>query len=247
VNGEDLLNIGAFAAATGLSVPALRHYDEIDLLRPARVDPASGYRRYHPDQLDDARLICGLRAVGVPLDEVRAVVGRPAGQVRSALGAHRERLVAQVREVSQRIVTIDEFLEKGTPMPELQTVRPVQIRLKVADVRKAAAFWTAAFDVVFNEAISSVQFGTYRTDRFFLITLEERDVTPAERHDVAPGVHDVSAAGRIGLLVDDVDAVHQRAIEAGGAEVHPPADFAWKPRTSCVRDPDGNLIDLTQG
>ena len=57
----------------------------------------------------------------------------------------------------------------------------------------AAAFYTAAFDLVFNEAIS-----------------------------------------------------HQRAADAAGAQVHPPTDFAWKPHTSRVRDPSGNLVELTQ-
>ena len=232
MTGDDLLNIGAFAAATGLTIPALRHYDEIGLLEPARVDPGTGYRRYRRDQLGDARLICALRAMGVPIDQVRAVVSRPAAQVRETLGLHRERLVAQVREVSQRIVAVDEFIEKGSPMPALQDTRPVQIRIKVADVPRAAAFYTAAFDVVFNESISSLQFGTYRTDRFFLITLEEAG--------------DEVSGTRFGLLVGDVAAAHDRAIEAGGVEHHPPTDFAWKPRTSCVRDPDGNFIDLTQ-
>jgi DNA-binding transcriptional MerR regulator len=46
VNGDDLLNIGAFALATGLSIPALRRYDEIGLLKPAQVDSDTGYRRY---------------------------------------------------------------------------------------------------------------------------------------------------------------------------------------------------------
>jgi DNA-binding transcriptional MerR regulator len=232
VNGDDLLNIGAFAAASGLTIPALRHYDEIGLLKPARVDPGTGYRRYRRGQLDDARLICGLRAVGVPIDEVRVVVGRH-GQVRSALDAHRQRLVEQVRELSQRIVAVDEFIEKGTPMPALQEVRPVQIRLTAEAVHRAATFYTTAFDVVFNEAISSLQFGTYRSDRFFLITLEEGD--PSGR-----------AGTRFGLLVEDVDAAHARAVDAGAVEVHPPTDFAWKPRTSAVRDPDGNVIDLSQ-
>ncbi|MBB2948927.1 DNA-binding transcriptional MerR regulator [Actinoplanes lutulentus] len=236
MNGDDLINIGAVAAATGLTVPALRYYDEIGLLKPAQVDPGSGYRRYRQDQIADARLVCGLRAVGVPIDDVRALVGRPADQVRTALGAHRERLVAQLREMSQRIVAVDEFIEKGTPMPALRTARPVQIRVTVADVPKAAAFYTAAFDVVFNEAISSVQFGTYRSDQFFLITLEEHD-REGSRQD----------GTRFGLLVDDVDDAHRRALEAGGTEVHPPADFAWKPRTSCVRDLDGNVIDLSAG
>ncbi|WP_433789089.1 MerR family transcriptional regulator [Actinoplanes sp. CA-252034] len=235
MNGDDLLNIGAFASATGLTIPALRHYDEIGLIRPARVDPGTGYRRYRRDQIDGARLVCGLRAMGVPVDEVRAVVGRPAEHVRPALDSHRERLVAQLREVSQRIAAVDELIERGTAVPVPQDVRPVQIRVPVADVPKAAAFYTAAFDVVFNESISSLQFGTYRSDRFFLITLDEHG--PEAAHG---GV-------RFGLLVADLEAAHHRAVEAGGAVVAPPADYAWKPRTSAVRDPDGNIIDLTQG
>ncbi|GAA0529895.1 hypothetical protein GCM10010172_08250 [Paractinoplanes ferrugineus] len=229
---EDLLSIGAFAAATGLTVPGLRHYDEIGLLKPDRVDPGSGYRRYRPGQLDDARLICGLRAVGVPIEEVRAVLGHPTAQVRSTLDNHRERLVTQARELAQRIRAVEEFLERGTPMPTLQAARPVQLRISVGDVGDAAVFYQNAFDVVFNEAISSLQFGTYRSDGFFLMTLEEGTA---------------AAATRLGLLVDDVDTVHARALAAGATELHPPTDFAWKPRTSCVRDPDGNLIDLTQG
>ena len=231
---DHLLNIGAFATATGLSIPALRHYDEIGLLKPAHVDTGSGYRRYAPPQIQQARLICGLRAVDLPIDEIRAVLGRPANDVRGALDIHRDRLVAQVRELSQRVLTIDEFIEKGTTMPALQVTRPVQIRVKVNDVPSTATFYTAAFDLVFNESISSLQFGTYRSDQFFLITLEEHDQQPP------------NACARFGLLVDDVDAAHQRALDAGGTEHHPPTNFAWKPRTSCIRDPSGNLIDLSQ-
>jgi DNA-binding transcriptional MerR regulator len=234
VKDDHLLNIGAFATATGLSIPALRHYDEIGLLKPAHVDPSTGYRRYAPRQIEQAHLICGLRAVDLPIDEIRVVIGRPSQDVRGALDVHRDRLVAQVRELSQRVLAIDEFIEKGTAMPALQVTRPVQIRIKVNDVPSVAAFYTAAFDLVFNESISSLQFGTYRSDRFFLITLEEHDQQPP------------AAGARFGLLVDDVDAAHQRALGAGGAEIHPPTDFAWKPRTSCVSDPSGNLIDLSQ-
>jgi DNA-binding transcriptional MerR regulator len=235
VRDDHLLTIGAFATVTGLSIPALRHYDEIELLKPAQVDPGTGYRRYAPRQIDQARLICGLRAVDLPIDEIRMILRRPTSDVRGALDLHRDRLVAQVRELSQRVLAIDEFIEKGTSMPVLQVTRPVQIRIKVNDVPSTAAFYTEAFDLVFNEAISSLQFGTYRSDRFFLITLEEHDQQPPD-----------GAGTRFGILVDDVDSAHQRALDAGGAEVHPPTDFAWKPRTSCVRDPSGNLIDLSQ-
>jgi predicted enzyme related to lactoylglutathione lyase len=118
-------------------------------------------------------------------------------------------------------------------MPAPRSARPVQLRIRVGDVDKSAAFYTAAFDVVFNEAISSLQFGVYRSDRFFLLTLEEK-------------ANGAAGAIRFGLLVDDLDAAHARALDAGAAQSHPPVDFPWKPPSSCVCDPDGNLIDLTQ-
>ncbi len=44
----ELMTSGAFARASGLSRKALRLYDELGLLPPARVDPASQYRFYSP-------------------------------------------------------------------------------------------------------------------------------------------------------------------------------------------------------
>ncbi len=54
---RDMLTIGAFARACRLSPKALRLYDELELLRPARVDPHTGYRYYAVGQLEQARLV----------------------------------------------------------------------------------------------------------------------------------------------------------------------------------------------
>lgn len=66
------LSIGRFGRICGLTVEALRHYDELGLLRPASVDPATGYRRYTLDQLTHARAIARLRAFDLPLGRVAA-------------------------------------------------------------------------------------------------------------------------------------------------------------------------------
>ncbi|MFD8481961.1 MerR family transcriptional regulator [Kitasatospora sp. NPDC059673] len=71
----ELLTIGAFARAARLSPKALRLYDELGLLRPAEVDPATGYRRYAPGQLERARLVLWLRRLGMPLARIRLVLG----------------------------------------------------------------------------------------------------------------------------------------------------------------------------
>jgi PPM family protein phosphatase len=54
---DNLLPIGTFASRTYLSVKALRLYAQLGLLVPVYVDPDSGYRYYHADQLQRARLI----------------------------------------------------------------------------------------------------------------------------------------------------------------------------------------------
>jgi serine/threonine protein phosphatase PrpC len=68
-----LLPIGAFGHAARLSPKALRLYDELGLLPPAFVDPASGYRFYDPAQLERARLVAWLRRLGMPLARIRVV------------------------------------------------------------------------------------------------------------------------------------------------------------------------------
>jgi DNA-binding transcriptional MerR regulator len=70
----DVVSIGEFARLSGLSPRALRLYDEVGLLRPARVDPHSGYRWYAADQVDRARLIVSLRHLGVPLARIVMIV-----------------------------------------------------------------------------------------------------------------------------------------------------------------------------
>lgn len=70
----DEMGIGEFARLSRLSARALRIYDELGLLAPARVDEDSGYRFYEPGQLGQARLIAALRQLHFPLAEIKAIL-----------------------------------------------------------------------------------------------------------------------------------------------------------------------------
>ncbi|WP_406298875.1 MerR family transcriptional regulator [Embleya sp. NBC_00888] len=83
------LGIGDFARATGLTVKALRWYDEQGVLVPADVDPHTRYRRYTIGQLEQAGLVRALRAAGVPLAAIRTAMG-DGGSAHEALRARRE-------------------------------------------------------------------------------------------------------------------------------------------------------------
>lgn len=75
---ENLVPIGQFAAASQLSLKALRLYDDNGLLPPVRVDPDSGYRYYRVEQLGQATTIRLLRQAGMPLVEIRAFLADPS-------------------------------------------------------------------------------------------------------------------------------------------------------------------------
>lgn len=61
------LQIGEYSRATWLTEKALRLYDQRGLLRPAAVDPRSGYRIYDESQIDEGRLVALLRRLDMPL------------------------------------------------------------------------------------------------------------------------------------------------------------------------------------
>lgn len=101
---EGLLPIGSFARAAAISVGALRHYHEAGLLRPAYVEPASGYRYYSAAQLVDAEVIARLRELEVPLDEIATVVAaRDETVTARVVRTHQKRMADRARE-AERIV-----------------------------------------------------------------------------------------------------------------------------------------------
>ncbi|WP_079061524.1 MerR family transcriptional regulator [Streptomyces griseoruber] len=121
----DLLTIGAFAKACRLSPKALRLYDELELLRPARVDPDTGYRYYTAGQLEQARLVAWLRRLGMPLARIREVcaLGDPAAAAREirAYWARVEAETAVRRDLAAFLVDqLSATPRKDTTMLELR-------------------------------------------------------------------------------------------------------------------------------
>ncbi|MEU4653252.1 MerR family transcriptional regulator [Streptomyces sp. NPDC023723] len=113
-----LLTIGAFAKASRLSPKALRLYDELGLLVPARVDPGTGYRHYAPEQLEQARLVAWLRRLGMPLARVRAVGALPAAEAAREIRAYWDQVEADTagrRDLAAFLV--DHLSGKDTAMP----------------------------------------------------------------------------------------------------------------------------------
>jgi DNA-binding transcriptional MerR regulator len=137
---HNLVPIGRFSRVCQLTVKALRHYDELGLLRPALVDEQSGYRYYSLSQAADAERIRLLRALDLPLDEVRAILAeRDPGVVRARLVAHAGRLEARIAGYRDALALLHHLLDhkEETMTREIRTTelapQPIlSIRQKIA-------------------------------------------------------------------------------------------------------------------
>jgi DNA-binding transcriptional MerR regulator len=90
---DEFMTIGRFSRLSGLSIHALRHYDDVHLLHPADVDESTGCRRYLSSQLRTVRLIVDLRWLNVSLEDVRMIVTDPSSSEASQiLARHHDRL-----------------------------------------------------------------------------------------------------------------------------------------------------------
>lgn len=125
---RDLLSIGRFSRICRLSVKALRHYDELGLLRPALVDPRSGYRYYSVSQAAEAERIRLLRSLDMPTDEVLEVLrAEDSARVRELLASHRERLAARIEEARRMSEFLLRLIEDEEAVMSSYTIQTKQL------------------------------------------------------------------------------------------------------------------------
>jgi DNA-binding transcriptional MerR regulator len=126
---KDALTIGDFSLMTHLSIKTLRYYHQVGLLEPATVDPHTGYRYYHAEQIPTAQIIQRFRDLNMPIDEVKAVLAAPDLDIRNALiAAHLSRLEGELEQTRQAVMSLRNLLDPapGQILVEHRTVRATQ-------------------------------------------------------------------------------------------------------------------------
>jgi MerR family copper efflux transcriptional regulator len=120
-----LHDIGAAAAATGVSAKMIRHYESIGLIPPASRTFAN-YRVYGDADLHRLRFIRRARALGFPMKQIGTLLGlwndasRPSAEVKRLAQAHADALGARIAEMEAMRRTLLDLATKcrGNARPE---------------------------------------------------------------------------------------------------------------------------------
>lgn len=128
--------IGEFSLIVRMTVKTLRFYHEKEVLLPARVDPASGYRYYDAASVERARIITALRAMQFSLDDIREIVTEcdddeaAAGFLRrkaTEINARIADLQRAARDVNRILAAVELLNQTGGPMnATLKTVEATE-------------------------------------------------------------------------------------------------------------------------
>lgn len=108
-----MYRIGEFSRLTQIPVKTLRYYDEIGLLRPARVDRLTGYRYYTAAEVERLNRVLVFRDLGFSLGEIATLVAEnvPPDQIRGMLRLKRDELERTVERERERLARAAARLE----------------------------------------------------------------------------------------------------------------------------------------
>ena len=143
-----MFKIGEFSRLSQVSVQALRYYDELGLLKPSTIDRFTGYRFYSLDLLPRLNRILALKALGLTLDEIRALLDRdvPHEEMQALLQARQAALETEVHEAQARRAFVParlHMLEERPAMTDHDVILKPVAPARVLSVRQIVPTWEA--------------------------------------------------------------------------------------------------------
>jgi DNA-binding transcriptional MerR regulator len=105
------------AELSGISSRTLRYYDEINLLKPARIN-SSGYRIYGTKEIDRLQQILFYRSLDMKLEDIQTLLDAPNFDSQQALEKHYQQLLIKRQQIDHLILTVEKTIryQKGAEM-----------------------------------------------------------------------------------------------------------------------------------
>mgnify|MGYP002672926218 FL=1 len=123
---NNLVSIGRMAEMNGVTVATLRLYDEMNLLKPRRTDPKTGYRYYDITQNARLDMIAYMKELGMSLAEIQDILEKEdITLIETLLVKKNEQLHEQMRELKSRHAAVERAIasiEKYRKSPTNGTV-----------------------------------------------------------------------------------------------------------------------------
>jgi bifunctional DNase/RNase/DNA-binding transcriptional MerR regulator len=146
--GSRLWKVGELARATGLTVRALHHYDEIGLFVPSERT-AVGHRLYAERDLGRLYRILALRRLGLRLEEIAAVLDDDGASLLETVRRHLEQVERDLehqRRLRERLRELLDALERSVAPSAAQFIETLEAMTAVEATVKDVLVWRSHID-----------------------------------------------------------------------------------------------------
>lgn len=125
-----MYTIGQFSRICMVSAKALRHYERIGLLRPAKVDQNNQYRYYSSEQIALVKTITFMKELGIPLQTIKRMIqkGSDPEAVAAVLDEHRLILLEELNKCNTRLANLARW-RNSMEANDLEDKKQYEIRM----------------------------------------------------------------------------------------------------------------------
>lgn len=130
-----MMTVKEVSRISGVSVRALQYYDEIGLLKPARVTDA-GYRLYGDEQLTRLQTILLFRELQFPLKDIKVMLDSPSFDRAAALKDQIRLLELKKSHIEKIIALTYKMIEKGNDTMDFKAFDKKEMEEYAAEAKK---------------------------------------------------------------------------------------------------------------
>jgi DNA-binding transcriptional MerR regulator/effector-binding domain-containing protein len=270
-----MFSIGEFARLGGVSIRTLRHYDETGLLRPAKVDPDTGYRSYRASQLGRLTRILAMKELGlsltqarrlldgITLEELQGMLMLRRAQLETELEAHKNQLLgveARLRYIAREgAMPADDIIVKTIPAMGVVVLAAPTPGWGPANIVPVVNQLRGQFDELgiaerVKEAGPLMIFYSYDQGNDIVVHLalpvveQPTELPPPAQYMVLPEI-EAATAVRSGPAASIFPFVYHDLtnwIEAQGYQSRPPGREVWINEIDDVADVDQQVFEIQQ-
>ncbi|MBR7927587.1 MerR family transcriptional regulator [Aerococcaceae bacterium zg-ZUI334] len=111
---DNLLKIGEFSHINNISIQTLRYYDEINLLKPYKVDKFTNYRYYHINQSALIDTIQYLRQLDFSIEQIKHILtDENPNRILNEIKSHADQLIQEHQKLTQKLKELDLYQQSA--------------------------------------------------------------------------------------------------------------------------------------
>jgi len=214
-----MFKIGEFAKLGHVSIHMLRHYDRLDMLKPAHTDPETGYRYYSVQQLPTLNRIMALKDLGFSLEQVaRLLKGKISSQeIRGMLKLKEAQIEQHLSDEQMRLARVKARLtqieKEGHWQPDEVVVKPLENQPYISSGQ--VTMYDHEIVQLFQEMADVLDQHQLHTNRMGHVMIHGPP-DQKNRHHVEPGFV-VQPDAPDQLILPNERVIHKRNLEATDA------------------------------